>query len=709
MRNVGGGDMAKAVALFRAGDAAAAARACKAILRRDGRNAAVLYLLALAAMAQGDLAAAERVFEKATALDPDGAEIWANRGNNLIAMRLFDRALAAFDRALAIDPQFAEVLYNRAKLLNDAGRLEEALADYDTCLQIMPDFADPWNNRGTVLMKLGRHDEALAAFDKCLAITPDAADTLNNRGNVLVQLGRYDEAMASYDKCVTVAPGFSEAWNNVGKFLIGRKRYAQAAGVLGKALELDPRAEYALGNLLYANQQLCRWDILPELSARLMEGVGNGEPVATPAVMLGATASARHQLQCARAYVARAYPSSVAWPGGRYAHDRIRIAYLSADFGDHPVASLLAGVFERHDLKRFETIAVSFSSGSSGGLRDLRNRIENAFGQFIDVGENNDLEVAHLLRRLEVDVAIDLMGFTRDCRPGILARRPAPVQVNYLGYSGTMGAGFIDYIIADRCVIPSAAQSCYSEAIIYLPDTYMASDNTRKIADRHPERTAAGLPVDGFVFCAFNQHFKITPEVFDIWMRLLDRIGGSVLWLSDGDAQTVGNLRREAEKRGIRASRLVFAQRVARPEDHLARHRLAGLFLDTLPYNAHATANDALWAGLPVVTCAGSTFAGRVAASLIEAVCMPELVTASLADYEALAFKLATDAAALDAVRAKLARNRDAHALFDTDRFRQNLESAYITIHERCRRGEPPAGFSVPCNPARACFDEIES
>jgi protein O-GlcNAc transferase len=691
----GSSDMAKAVALFQNGDAAAAARACKAILRRDGRNAAAFYLLALTAVQQGDCAAAERVFEKATVLDPGTAEIWASRGNNLIAMRLFDRALAAFDRALAIDPKFFEVLYNRAKLLNDAGRLEDALASYDKCLRIMPNFADAWNNRGTVLAKLGRDEEALAAFDKCLAITPNAADTLNNRGNLLVRLGRHEEAMASYDACVSVAPGFAEAWNNIGKFLTGRKRYAEAAKVLARVLELDPAAEYALGNQFYVNRQLCRWDNLAELTSRLMERVANGEPAATPTVMLAATSSARHQLLCARTYVAREYPSGATWQGGGDAHERIRIAYLSADFGDHPVAALLAGVFERHDRKRFETIAISFSSAGASGMR---RRLENAFERFIDVAERNDAEVTALLRGLELDIAIDLMGFTHGCRPGILERRVAPVQIGYLGYSGTMGAGFIDYTIADRCVIPPEQQSCYAEAVIYLPDTYMPTDNTRTIGDVRVERIAAGLPADGFVFCAFNQHFKITPVVFDVWMRLLGSIENSVLWLSAGEPQTTDNLCREAERRGIAASRLVFARRVARAEDHLARHRLADLFLDTLPYNAHATAADALWAGLPVVTCIGSTFVGRVAASLLDALGMPELVTTSLADYEALAFRLATQPAALGAVRAKLAANRSTHPLFDTDRTRWHLEAAYATVHERRRRGERPAGFSVARN-----------
>jgi protein O-GlcNAc transferase len=692
-------DMASAVALFRSGDAVGAARACKAVLRRDGRNVRALYLLALTAMAQGESAAAERWFAKATAIDPCRAEIWASRGGNLVAMRLSERALTAFDRAAALDPRFVEVLYNRAKLLGDLGRFEAALASYDQCLAVMPSFADAWHNRANVLAKLGRREEALLALDKCLTLAPNAPDTLNNRGTLLLDLGRFEEGMASYEACVAAKPDFAEAWNNIAKALIGRKRYAEAATVLEKVLSLDPGAEYALGNLLYSSLQLCRWGNLATLQTMVADRVERGESAATPAVMLAATASARRQLHCAKAYVARHHPSSSnSLPAG-HAHERIRIAYLSADFDDHPVAALLAGVFEHHDRHRFETIAVSISRGRGG---PMRRRIESAFNRFIDARATSDTEVVALLRQLEIDIAIDLMGFTVDCRPGILAQRVAPVQVNYLGYAGTMGAPFIDYVVADHRVIPPDQQSCFAEAVIYLPDTYMPTDDARIVGDTPSSHSAAGLPERGFVFCGFNQYFKITPELFDIWMRLLCRVEGSVLWLSDGIGEATDNLRREAERRGISGLRLVFAPRLARSEDHLARLRLADLFLDTLPYNAHATACDALWAGVPLVTCVGSTFAGRVGGSLLNAVGLPELVTASLTDYERLAFTLATDPVRLGAVRARLAANRATEALFDTDRYRLHLEAAFAAIHDRCRRGDPPVSFAVQRIAARA-------
>ena len=383
------------------------------------------------------------------------------------------------------------------------------------------------------------------------------------------------------------------------------------------------------------------------------------------------------------------------WRSERYHHDKIRIAYLSTDFRAHAVAFLIVGIFEHHDKDRFETIAISFSRDDKS---ETRTRIETAFDRFIDVQEMSDSEVAALMREMEIDIAIDLNGYTGDSRTAILAHRPAPVQVNYLGYPGTMGAPYIDYIIADRMVIPEAQQNHYSEKIVYLPDAYQANDRKRRVADRTPTRSEAGLPERGFVFASFNNTYKIGPEVFDVWMRLLRSIEGSVLWLLEDNAIAGANVKREAQARGVAPERLVFAPR-NKPDEHLARHRLADLFLDTLPYNAHTTASDALWMGLPLVTCPGNTFPGRVAASLLNAIGMPQLVTASLAEYEALARKLAGDPAALAAIKAKLAVNRDTHPMFDTARFAGYLESAYVTMWERQQRGDVPASFLVATIP----------
>jgi protein O-GlcNAc transferase len=359
------------------------------------------------------------------------------------------------------------------------------------------------------------------------------------------------------------------------------------------------------------------------------------------------------------------------------------------------VASLIVGCFEHHDKARFETTAISLHPGDGS---DLRKRIEGAVDRFVAAHSMSDAAAAEMLRKLEIDIAIDLNGFTGEFRPGILARRPAAVQVSYLGYPGTMDVPFMDYIIADRIVIPEEHQIHYSEKVAYLPHSYMPNDRKRRIADMTPNRAQAELPETGFVFACFNNPYKIGPETFDVWMRLLHAVEGSVLWLPSIYAAAIGNLRREAKARDVAPSRLIFAPRVAREEEHLARLRAADLFLDTLPYNAHATASDALWAGVPVVTLIGNTFPGRVAASLLYALGLPELVTSSIADYEEMARTLALDPNRLAAIRAKLARNRDTEPLFDTARVTRALESAYITMRERQEAGLSPASFAVQEN-----------
>jgi predicted O-linked N-acetylglucosamine transferase (SPINDLY family) len=409
--------------------------------------------------------------------------------------------------------------------------------------------------------------------------------------------------------------------------------------------------------------------------------------------MLTLPSSSADQLRCAELFVGDQYPVSAnaLWRGVRYAHDSIRIAYLSADFHQHATARLMAGLFELHDRSSFETTALSFGPADDS---DMRRRLQRSFDRFVDVRMKTDQEIAELVRKLEIDIAIDLKGFTQDGRTNIFAQRAAPIQVSYLGYPGTMGAEYIDYIIADRVVIPHEHRRAYAEKVVYLPESYQANDAKRRIAERPPTRMEAHLPEKGIVFCSFNGNYKITPDVFDVWMRLLREVEGSVLWLIEASATAVDNLRREAGKRGISVERLVFAPKTDL-ESHLARHSLADLFLDTLPYNAHTTASDALWAGLPVLTCLGSTFPSRVAASLLHAVELPELITRSLEEYEALALKLARDPMLLSSLKAKLANNRVICPLFDTDRFARHIEAAYRMMWELWQRGESPRSFSV--------------
>jgi predicted O-linked N-acetylglucosamine transferase (SPINDLY family) len=632
-------------------------------------------------------------YDRALRLQPDSIEALNNRGLALMALKRSADALASYAQALDVRPDNPEVLNNRGNALVALKQYPDALANYDRAVVLKPDYADALNNRGNVLRELKRPMDALDSYERALAIRPDYVDALNNRGAALRDLDRRADALASYDRALAIRPDDVHTLYNRGNALQDAHRHAEAAQSFARLLALAPDYDYALGSLIECRLHCCDWTTLAPDIAQLIPRVEAGARAVGPFAFLAMTSSVAAQLQCARTFVADKFPPATTplWVGERYHHDRIRIAYLSADFREHPLTHLTTELFEQHDRRRFETIGVSFGPDERS---ELRARLERAFDRFIDVRDQSDLAAANLLRTLEVDIAVDLTGFTRGTRAGVLALRPAPVQVSYLGFPGTMGASYIDYILADRFAVPEAQRLHYAEQVVYLPDTFQANNRARPIASRIPSRTEVGLPEQGFVFCSFNTNYKINPGMFDIWMRLLIEIEPSVLWLVGGNSAVEANLRTEAKRRGVEPDRLVFAARIPYAE-HLARYRLADLFLDTLPFNAGTTASDALWAGLPVLTCSGEAFAARMAGSLLHAVGLPELVTDSFDGYEALALKLATGAELLAEMKQRLARNRDRFPLFDTDRFRRHIEAAYVNMWERAQRGEAPAALAI--------------
>jgi predicted O-linked N-acetylglucosamine transferase (SPINDLY family) len=513
----------------------------------------------------------------------------------------------------------------------------------------------------------------------------------SNRGNALRALGRLEEAVASFDRALQLAPDFDAALNNRGRALRDLKRYDEAAQSFARLLAMTPQQPYAPGMLLATRLNTCDWTDFEKISAAIVAAVERGERADAPFSFFCHATSAKAQLRCAEAFVAFEFPAPSPLVTRASRHEHVRLAYLSADFHGHATAYLMAELFEHHDRARFEVVGLSYGPDDSSAVRA---RLKVGFDRFVDVRGISDRQVAELMRDQGIDIAVDLKGFTADNRASIFAYRGAPLQVSYLGFPATMGTPFIDYIIADRRIIPPELESAYSEKAVRLPDSYQVNDRKRRIADRTPSRAEMGLPDGGFVFCSFNNNYKILPPVFDVWMRLLRSVEGSVLWLLQDNAGAVDNLRRHAEARGVAADRLVFAPRLEL-DQHLARHRLADLFLDTFPVNAHTTASDALWAGLPLVTLRGETFVSRVAASLLAAVGLPELITDSLADYEALALKLARTPALLAAIREKLQAGRATAPLFDTDRFRRHIESAYLTMYERHLSGAAPESFDV--------------
>jgi protein O-GlcNAc transferase len=643
------------------------------------------------AIERNDLPAAEGIARAALRANPGDVESLYLLGSSLLFQDRFQDALAPLSVVVQRAP--------RRGACHRLGYCHLALGDFKSAEQLLrreiaahPDLVDAHNTLGVALINQGRPHEALAVFLEAARLDPRSATANNNVANVLGELGRNEEALRYLQKVIDANPGLADARHNLGMLLQKLKRHEQAAASLEAALRLAPRAAYTLSSLVWNELAICKWEGLTPHVDALRAQVRRGEIPAEPFVLVAVSPSPEEQRLCAQRHVREKLPQRPPlWRGSRYRHDRVRLAYLSADYSEHATAYLAAGLFERHDRSRFEVIGVSYGPDDHS---PMRQRLMRAFDQFVDVRSRGDEETARLLHEMQVDVAIDLKGYTTGARPEILSYRPAPVQVSYLGFPGTMAAPFIDYIVADRWVLPAEARVHYTEQVVYLPDSYQVNDAARSVAERTPSRAQAGLPRDGFVFCCFNNSYKIMPPVFAVWMKLLREIPQSALWLLEDSAEAKRRLQQAAQAAGVDAARLVFAARVA-PAEHLARHRLADLFLDTLPYNAHTTASDALWAGLPVLTCAGNTFAGRVAGSLLRAVGLPELVTRSLHEYETLALQLARDPSRLADIRGRLERNRSTTPLFDLERFRRHLEAAYLAMWETSQRGEPPRGFSV--------------
>jgi len=701
---------------------------CNRILAIRPADAGTLYNRGVALAQLGRHDEALDNFGKVIAIKSDHINALFNRAGVFASQQRYEEAIADFDRLLTFAPRHPDALTNRGTLLAQLGRDADAIASFDRALAIAPDHVNALTNRGIVLKKLLRHREALASLDRALAVRPGHVEAHINRGNVLLDLHRVEEALASVARALSFAPGHSNALTSHafalhaagrcqdalqsceqaiasdprhdnaflirGHTLAKLDRPADAAASYEQVLALNPNQPFAFGAALLAHRAACNWDRVEALLPAIEQAVRAGEAVIPPFNLLGLPVEPSIHLQCAQNFVRQRLPAEPKmFPSrARTPSDKIRLAYVSGDFRRHPVAYLIAELLERHDRTRFEVVGLSFGMDDCS---EERARLVAACDQFHDIQARDDREAAALINDLRIDIAIDLGGHTENSRPGIFRDRPAPVQVSYLGYTGTAGADFIDYIIADKIALPFDLAPSFTEKIVHMPDCFLVNDTKKSISPATPSRAEAGLPDRGFVFCCFNNSFKISASIFAVWMRLLAGIEGSVLWLQQMNARASDNIRAAATAAGVDPARIVFAPRVPSMADHLARQRLADLFVDTTDYNAHTTSSDALWAGLPVLTCAGSAFPGRVAASLLHAIGLPELVTMSLDDYQALALKLARDPALLQSIRSKLDANRLTHPLFDTDRFRRHLEAAYATMLDIAQRGEPPRSFSV--------------
>lgn len=590
-----------------------------------------------------------------------------------------DQAAEMFRMVLNSDPNNSAALYSLSLILLNAGNFEEAKEHSGHGVKVQPNFAPLWFVHGAILQAMGEKQSALESFDMALKVKPDYLEVWTNSGVLLRNMMRHKESLERFQKVLALDPNHQTALANSGILLTEFKQSEQAIAMFARLLKLNPDYDYGLGLLAYERLHICDWTDFAETSRRIIAGIREGKRTCKTLALMAISDSASDHFKAAQLFGSSYCPPQPVklWQGERYRHEKIRLAYISPDLREHPVGHLTAGIFEMHDKSRFETFAISLGIDDSSRLRA---RMLKAFDHFMDVRDMGSMQIAQKLRDMEIDILVDLGGYTSDTRTDVLSYRPAPVQVNYLGYPGTMGVEYYDYILADCHVAPAHNLPFYSEKVVYLPDTYLPTDGSVQISERTPSRAECGLPDQGFVFCAFCHDYKINPNVFDIWMRLLKQVQGSVLWLVSRNEVSHRNLQKEAEARGVSNDRLIFAKRVPLVEDHLARYRQADLFLDTHPYNGHTTTADALMAGLPVLTYMGESFPSRVAGSILYAAGLPEMITHSHEEYEAKALQIALDPNLLKDMKARLKVNKAACSLFDTKSFSRNLEAAFIAM-----------------------------
>jgi protein O-GlcNAc transferase len=667
-------------------------------------------------------------YEKALALEPNNPDVLNNRGNALLDLGKPSDALASLDKAVLIEPNSAKAYFNRGNALKALKRLDDATASYGRAIELRPDYAAAYNNRGNALLELEQTDAAAADFDKAISIDPlfveaycnlagalidlrrfsDAFATSGKalqiaprsapawavQGDALRNVHRYGDALAAYDKATTLDAQRADGWFGRARVLHELHRHTEAAACYRKLLEVKPDYEFGKGSLLYEKMLSADWRDFSSSVAEIRGDIAAGKQAIEPFCYQAVTNSLSESKRCAEIYCSANCPPRLTkvWSGERYQNGKIRIGYLSGELRGHVVARLIVELLELHDKSRFEIFA--FDNGDDDGS-DTRRRIVSAVDTVVDISKLDTRRAAAAIKDSRIEILVNLNGHYGRSRTDIFSCRVSPIQVNYLGFSGTMGADFIDYIMADRYVIPAGSEAHYSEKVVCLPDSFQPSDGKRVVSDDLPNRASLGLPERGLVFCCFNNTFKIAPDIFEIWMRLLSLIDDSVLWLPFDNDLVVANLHKEAAARGVAAERLVFSRRTEQLADYFARYRIADLFLDTFPFNAGATANDALWSGLPLLTCSGETYPARISGSLLQALGLPELITNSLADYEALALKLARDGALLLSLKEKLLENQKSQPLFDMVRLTRHIEAAYVAMWQRYQAGLLPESLAV--------------
>jgi protein O-GlcNAc transferase len=687
--------LTRAQAMLQKGKLEHAARLLKQLLNEDPNCAQAYHYLGLIDFQHSQFASAVKLLNVSIELDATDPVVHNNLGLTLLADDRPKQAIAAFDQSLAIDPFYTQALFNRGNAKRLLGDTEGSLGDYDATLAVDPYMADALNNRGIVLRSLGHLQEAIKSLEHCLDVAPKHHLALNNLGLTYQRLGENEQALKHYQMALQIQPMHVESNVNAGNLLQELGRFDAALNHYVPAYKRAPQLDLLLGNILQCKAMLCDWKDLSAQWKQAAKFINAGFLPCSPFVMLSGNDSLSESLATAQRYANRLVNSldvPAFNPAPAESGKRLRIGYLSSDFRAHPVGYLTAGVIEQHNRQNVEVFG--FALTKPGDDEDAR-RICRSFDTLVDLSALCDTEAINVVRNAKLDIAIDLTGYTAGARPALYKSRVAPIQVGYYGYPGTMGSDFMDYLVADPTLIPSESRPFYTEKILYLPDCYLPNHAHHDVAPHSGSRSEHGLPEQGFVFCCFNKPYKITPSVFESWMAILNAVPHSVLWLQSTDALVIANLQRAARKYGVRSERIIFAGRTPTLADHLARYRLADLFLDTYPYTAHTTGNDVLWVGLPLLGLSGETFSARVSESLLNTLGLHDLVCRDLKQYERRAIDLALDPAELATIRDRLASNRVSSSLYKPDWIAKWLENGLRQAYERYCANEPPEHIIV--------------
>ena len=679
--------LAAALKHQQAGDLPAAQQLYEHILRKLPNQLDAVYQLGMVAFRAGNHQRAIDLFRKAVEIKPDLAPFHAGLAMAYRASGELDNAVDAYRKSLQLDPTQAVTYHNFGNALLDRGDVDQSVEAFREAIALRPNYASAYARLGVALLEQGDSTAAMTALEHATNYAPKDSDGHNNLGNAYRSQSRPGDAIAAYRRALELDPNRPDTYFNLGVALEDLGRLADSYQCHQNTIKLDPTHTAAIAQVILQQLRFCDWSNLDSNCEQLRAGLARGPGHASPFVFLTIPSSASEQHQCAKQRARQFTSARQAEIQPRAGKKQLTIGYLSADFRRHPVAALTAEMFEQHNRNRFQINAYSF--GPDDGSQ-IRHRLVSAFDEFIEIGCCSHQQAAERIRIDGVDILVDLMGYTEPARTEILSLRPAPIQVNYLGYPGTLGADFIDYILVDEFVVPPTERGHYTEQLVYLPGSYLVNDSQRPLPKVTPRRDEVGLPPEGTVFCCFNKSYKFNPPVMDAWSRLLTKLPNSYLWLSEPSELAKTNLRREVASRGIDPNRIIFAARTPTLDDHLARIRCADLFLDTWPYNAHTTASDALWVGCPVLTWAGETFPSRVAGSLLQALGIGELVAASVEQYEQLAVELATNPDRLQDLRDRLEVARVASGLFDGGRFARDLERTYEAMWQTHIAGLQP-------------------